>query len=1024
MSTELLQIATAQLGIPRPLLYGKVSGKGNMLLLHQTTYDNVRYALIGLGDGELDGPDKIFVNKKPLQDGALFHFHPGSDAPLTGLAPVSAGGDQRVDSFFNVFPSQVQRLPYNRLSYLFLQIAPDPGAPSDEFDWLVQLRGLKVRTFDASGNQTGYQFSQNPAWWKVDLMLRAVVKREALLNAALSADERARFDWASIYDTAQRNDALLSGGQKRYEGGVALVQRSSLASALSQMCVMDQSYMIERAGKIFLYSDKPRASTFLLKAVHLVGEQPVRLEKTNLRGAPNRYIAKFRDANPVKIAGITSMSRVNGSTTIVLDGEHTRWQNDWIEVVGCADASFNGAWVVTRVVGWNSLEVAMAGANAVTGPGGYLGTPESRFRLRTKEWVHEAHQHAVGQRGINLTPTYKRNSIELDLGVNTAERCERLIAFAAQRDLGMNIQPYKAPFSGTLNCRLDSVDDADNILRAHVAGDIITLDPSADEECAGDYEILKMRKVLFAEANDGSQSRTIELTVKQAVAAAYSDVADDEPVIAGGRIGAFGPAVWWDPNSGAWATGGSWGQNQLVNPRFDLPAASASSDLCADWFQWSSAQLGRCARVVDGFDTAYSLEVRIAAATLSAGGSVASVIANRTKAPASAEQGWFLFAQAKVVAVAAGFTCTAYVQVGVRYSDGSASAFPAYVDLSQIGAWQTVRLPFVIPTPSGKTITGIDVAFIATVDSAAGGTMPGDMVVRFASPQLVRSADASTDEVDKKGSTPPSFSPAITYTSTTNTITPAWNADIYRSNGEAPFHINGSQLCTGLFAGTSYKTWMFYGEREKAVGAVQTGGTGAPPWMHTQADFDANQRPRTAEQYRQDHIPLSQAAITMSTTTSGTGGGSGGGDGGCLWGRSVVREKTRGVIYLSRVREGDFLLGRDGKYRRVKRRRYAKHDLWVRTRFNVGDWLLATCGHPYTLMDASCRHAAELTLESQVPCATGVTYPECNELVRRTLTKISITLDDDKQPTMWSHTFLAGMKSPVISSHNMQARTT
>jgi hypothetical protein len=544
MATAALQLPIAITGAALPVAYGPVRASGNELLNYQLS-DNSRVILRILGEGVWDGIDRLWINGKlvDITDVNLVHFHNGFDGTLgAGLAPSSNGGDQLVDNFWSLLPANYQRLTYSRKAYLMVHVAQDPQAPSPNVDIIGDYRTMRVRIFDNAGVQTAFQYSTNPAWHILDLKIRQMLNREwtsagaAAAGGDLTAAMKARLDFVAFAAAADWCDHDIGGGIKRFEAGIGLPQLTGLQQVLNQLCTLSQTYIIESSGKIGLYPDQARASTFTLTSSHITAGT-FNAPKTQLRGAQNRFIATFRDLNPQKNADIdtsanTGLSRTANVLTVkVPAGQvHGFLVNDNVEIVNPDTASFAGTIKVATVIDARTFTGAQTGANATSG-GGYVGTTESRFAQRTKIVDHEQHQLTVGQRGLNLTPIARRVILNVDLGNNTMERVERLLNFIKVRNLGADTTPYIAPFTAEVQASMNAVDAGGNALIAQLPGDIITVDKSVSEEFAGDWEIIP--RMRFNRAGSGSfgdsgagqsaQADTIDLMLKQYLPGAFSD---------------------------------------------------------------------------------------------------------------------------------------------------------------------------------------------------------------------------------------------------------------------------------------------------------------------------------------------------------------------------------------------------------------------------------------------------------------------------------------------------------------------
>jgi hypothetical protein len=273
------------------------------------------------------------------------------------------------------------------------------------------------------------------------------------------------------------------------------------------------------------------------------------------------------------------------------------------------------------------------------------------------------------------------------------------------------------------------------------------------------------------------------------------------------------------------------------------------------------------------------------------------------------------------------------------------------------------------------------------------------------------------DEIGKQGSISNTYTGALTYSSTTNSITWSWNLSARRTDTALTVNTyTGSQTITGLSPGTTYNFYPFIDEINQVVAMVATGGVGSPSWAHVGTSIAWTQ-----EQARGDHFPLSSAPLPAGTTTSGTGGGGGGGIGGsCLRDDTLVHERSKGIIAVRDLESGDWVAcpcdqdTPDGWVEVIGLDKTYTSSEWVHTSFNVKDWLATTPGHPFTLEDGSMKRAALLNMEDAIPCVTGVTYPVSHALETYSAYKVSITVRSER------HVFYAGMKSPCILQHNLQ----
>jgi hypothetical protein len=566
-SNSLSQAANAQLGIGLPIMYGYCRVRGDNILLNQDPGTKWTIAFYILGEGEWDGIQNLWINKKlinPILSStpgvAAVHFHPGQDGTLgAGLTPVSSGGDQLVDSMFNGIPSNFQPITFSRKAYLAVNVPPDPGAPSANLDVVADYRTSKVRIFDGSGNQTAYQFSTNGAWQVLDLILRKILNPEwttagaAAAGGDLSAAQKARIDFPSVVSAAAWCDTVLANGQKRFESSVAFAQTIKLNQALTQLLTMSQLYVTEEAGKIYILPDQPRVSTFLMTTDHVVSGT-ASFDKVDLHGAASRIIATFNDVNAQDQADIdtvanTGLSRSSNVVTVKTKAAHPFVIGDQVQICPPLDGSthdtgFDGTFPVASVPDSTHLTYAQTGANATSG-NGYCGTPESRFAQRATQADHLRFQKAIGQRGLNLNAINRRLPLNIVLGNNTMERALRILNFLKNRNLGVDTDPFAAPWKCKITAFLDAVDGSNRSLIEQLCGDIISIDSSISEEFQGNYELMKKTIHLpspgatggagsSGSASAGPGVPTIELELLQYLAAAFSDTSVPQQVISAG----------------------------------------------------------------------------------------------------------------------------------------------------------------------------------------------------------------------------------------------------------------------------------------------------------------------------------------------------------------------------------------------------------------------------------------------------------------------------------------------------------
>jgi len=262
-----------------------------------------------------------------------------------------------------------------------------------------------------------------------------------------------------------------------------------------------------------------------------------------------------------------------------------------------------------------------------------------------------------------------------------------------------------------------------------------------------------------------------------------------------------------------------------------------------------------------------------------------------------------------------------------------------------------------------------------------------------------------------KGSVPPTWSGAMTYVSTTTSITWSWSGlSIARADGSSTSIPNGSLAVSGLAAATTYYFYPYWDDVALAIKWV-AGGTGTPANALPAKTNSAAQR-----QSLQESIPLSQGAMMAATTSSGTGGGSGGGSGSCLRAGTIVLTSERGSVTVESCKVGEHLrcpgvtVGSEA-WTRVIQIEVREADIFIRLHFSNAETLDVTPHHIFTLADGSPMRAERLCLSDILVGRFG----------RITLKKIEAIVEAGQKVTVScepSHQFFAGRHAASVLTHN------
>ncbi len=303
VSTTNTDILTASLGRPVVLAYGRHVVGGNVMLKDETEADQT-ILFLALGEGEWDALEELYVNgtARDITNRENIHFHKGLDGERSSFVsdigardtlypegegshhPFDQDGDQKADS---LTPPGVQGLTFSRTAYLALRIPFDVFAPGPELSVVGVFRTRKVRIFDAQGVQTGYEYSDNPAWQIADLL------------TTVRGLPDSRIDWASFRTAADYADALIDptgdGSQvKRFVSHVAFTEEADFDQGLAALLATCRGFLLDSAGAIQLRIDQARAPIFDFTMDNIV-EGSFSAFYQDTRAAANRIELVFRD---------------------------------------------------------------------------------------------------------------------------------------------------------------------------------------------------------------------------------------------------------------------------------------------------------------------------------------------------------------------------------------------------------------------------------------------------------------------------------------------------------------------------------------------------------------------------------------------------------------------------------------------------------------------------------------------------------------------------------------------------------
>jgi hypothetical protein len=556
-------------------------------MLEDTGNDNLDFTRIGfwlLAEGEWDGLDEMWdtglgrlLYQNENDNLTQLHFHPGCDSVVgSGQVPVSTGNDQGVDAFWLNLLSGQQVLHYNRWAYYAIQLKqlinnPPNQNQNDSTVWadinpIGLWRTTRCRLFDDSGNMTGYAFSRNAVWQYVDLLCRRKLFPEYLIDSIAGAQDlpaavKARFDWSALADSAAYFDEILpSTGRPRFTSDVSFTQQTTLQACVTQLLTNCRSYQRERSGKFSIVADRPRASVF-----HFSRQNSDSFTHTDadLKAAPNTYVSNFKDLLAPAFATIASINAPDLAAPVVTTvAPHCATGGDYV-LIGKTGTKYDTYWQVDSVPAPDGLgnvyqmTLKSRGSNypaAVGSVGGLIGFRYSRFKARSPQFQHKAHQLAKGAVGIGIPRQRNRVLSPTDFANSTWDQVARVSNWQRAVALGPDVQPYISPIAATLKAPLfaEDVDGSGALAILIEPGDIVAIDDTLTTTYAGLYEVMKT-PITLLDSSGVSGDRTpvagsVELSLRPYSDANYPDDVPfaepgwpDVPLLPGGTTGTIIP---------------------------------------------------------------------------------------------------------------------------------------------------------------------------------------------------------------------------------------------------------------------------------------------------------------------------------------------------------------------------------------------------------------------------------------------------------------------------------------------------
>lgn len=582
-----------------PFAVGYVYGQGDPVFTIVAS-DGSQLTWNILGEGEWDGPAlannfaaaagtsvpalpahlvRKYVNDVRGADAwlgdliGIMHFHSGAYSRKGSVTDgqISQGPDQGYDSWWPDLPLFTPPQSLSGMAYAVWR-APLPHFFPGFFMSFGQMtvsgaavwRSTRCRIFDTYGNVIAYQFTCNPAWHKVEAILRFKIRPQQPGLAGLTAAEKACFNWPSIVELAARNDYILPNGSPRFIGNHIWAADATLTSILEAMLRDDRSFIREQNGQIYMIGNDSRVSVFQCSANHVVPGS-VKLQKKDISKAPNVFVPAYRDVGIPAVSEVVSVIQEGGTfgqpLNFTLTSPNPFLAFGVFTYGGSSAPSLDGDYNVGNYSGSGPTNMAPSWFPTGIFPGGsvtggFLGSNDARFSQRAPRTVqHRSAQRMTRQQAPGLTVVPSIRPVRYDCGNSTYDQTNRLMKFERDSSLGTDTGAgWTAPITGTLTCYLEAVDANGKPLLAAGVHDVITLDDWVYPEKPGDYEIMEIPEIL---APAGDSLGAITLLLRQYNPAAATDVSDPP-----------GDSYQNVPNDGLELTGFA----ALVNPAWVMQA--------------------------------------------------------------------------------------------------------------------------------------------------------------------------------------------------------------------------------------------------------------------------------------------------------------------------------------------------------------------------------------------------------------------------------------------------------------------
>lgn len=254
--------------IPVPIIYGRVKVAGNIIYHRVSDDDSTLVMAVGLGEGEIEAVEQIYVNDTPIEDieGVQWDVYLGTS-------------DQAADS--RVLTGE----RFKHTAYIVAQFSANDQVSSTPTISAV-VKGLKVPVKSDEGWDDVY--TENPAWCLLDLL------RNPRYGLGIPDD---RLDLDSFATEAAYCDELVDvdGGQEaRFRLGYIIDAQNSSLDVIDDLLASFRAFLLYSEGKVRLQVERSQPTVYAFGMDNIIADSFV-YSKASYKDTPNQIRVEWID---------------------------------------------------------------------------------------------------------------------------------------------------------------------------------------------------------------------------------------------------------------------------------------------------------------------------------------------------------------------------------------------------------------------------------------------------------------------------------------------------------------------------------------------------------------------------------------------------------------------------------------------------------------------------------------------------------------------------------------------------------